>query len=463
MTRFFDTVARWGRSPAFKLMLIALLILLLLIPLAIVYGLINEREGRAAEVRGEVGRIWGPSQQITGPFVIVPYSVRVESTQGDKTLVQIVERRAVFTPDRLEVAGDVTAKSLRRSIFEVPVYSSKLKLTGRFEAPRVTEIVEDGANIRWGDAALVLGISGVSGLKNAAVLKIAGVEDVSFAPSLGLRSATVSGIHARLANAGPKLLPEAATQLSGFDFEINVVLNGSVSLSLAPVAKTTAVTLKSDWPHPSFDGAFLPDDRQVTDSGFSATWKIPHLARSVPEAWIDSEAGIERLTPHAFGVQMVSPVDFYSLVDRATKYGVLFLVLAFMAVFCTEFINGKPVHPVQYFFTGVALVFFYVLLLSLAEHIGFAGAYLLASLATGLMLAIYIGQVVRDARVGYIMLGVFLVTYLLLYIILQLEDYALLAGALLGFAAMTIVMFATLRVDWSGGSVKSRAGASGEA
>jgi len=439
-------------------MLIGLLILVLLIPLAIVYGLINEREVRAMEVRGEVGRIWGPPQQITGPFVIVPYSVRVESNQGDKVIVQIVERRAVFAPERLEVTGDVAAKSLRRSIFEVPVYSSKLKLAGRFEAPRVSEIAEDGANVRWRDAALVLGISGVSGLKDAAVLKIAGAKDVSFAPSLGLRTTNATGIHARLADAGPTVLADAATQLSGFDFDIDIAVNGSVSLSLAPVAKTTTVGLNSDWPHPSFNGAFLPDERQVTDAGFSARWSIPHLARSVPEAWIDSEAGIERLTPHSFGVQMISPVDFYALVDRATKYGVLFLVLAFMAVFCTELINGKPVHPVQYLFTGIALVFFYVLLLSLAEHIGFAAAYLVASLATGLMLAIYIGQVVRDKRVGYIMLGVFLVTYLLLYIILQLEDYALLAGALLGFAAMTIVMFATLRVDWSGGSAKSISG-----
>ena len=147
---------------------------------------------------------------------------------------------------------------------------------------------------------------------------------------------------------------------------------------------------------------------------------------------------------------MVAPVDSYSLVNRATKYGLMFLTLVFMAVFCLELITGNTVHPVQYLFTGIALVFFYVLLLSLAEHIGFKAAYLLAALANGSMLALYIGAVLRNRRMSLIMLGVLLVTYLLLYLILQLEDYALLAGALLGFTALTAVMFATLRIDWSG-------------
>jgi inner membrane protein len=150
---------------------------------------------------------------------------------------------------------------------------------------------------------------------------------------------------------------------------------------------------------------------------------------------------------------MISPVDFYSLVTRAVKYGIQFLALAFMAVFCLELVSDRRVHPVQYLFTGVALVFFYVLLLSLAEHVGFTTAYLAASIATGVMLAIYVGAAMGSVLKGLVMLAVFAATYAILYMILQLEDYALLAGAMLGFVALTIVMFVTLRVDWSGGAV----------
>jgi inner membrane protein len=450
MGNLFEAFARFIRSPAFKFGLIGFLILLLLIPLFMVNALVSERESRAREVRAEVGQTWGPEQRLNGPFLTVPYTVRTEIVQGDKRVEQIVERRALFTPEMLDVTGGTDAKTLRRSIFEVPVYAARMTLTGRFATPRITDVVADAVSVRWRDASLVLGLSGVSGLKDAAVLKIAGATEVPFSPSLGMPAGQSTGMHAKLAGAGGKVLPDLEKAPAAFDFSIDLVFNGSVSLMFAPAARETRVSLSSNWPHPSFSGAFLPDERQITATGFKANWKIPHLARSVPEAWSGAENGIERLLPHVFGVRMVAPVDFYSMVNRATKYGLMFLTLAFMAVFCLEFVAKTSVHPVQYLFTGIALIFFYVLLLSLAEHIGFKRAYLLASVATGGMLASYIGSVFKSQRLGLIMLGVFSVIYLLLYFILQLEDYALLAGALLGFAALTVVMFATLRVDWSG-------------
>ena len=172
-----DLLERMGRvlrSPAFKFLLILLLIVLLLIPLLLVYGLIWERESRAQGVRGEVGRLWGPEQRLLGPFLVVPYTVRIETVQGEKRIDQIQERRAVFTPETLEVAGRADAKTLRRSIFEVPVYAARLKLSGRFAAPRIADVAAEVVAVRWRDVAFVLGLSGVAGLKEAAVLKIAG-------------------------------------------------------------------------------------------------------------------------------------------------------------------------------------------------------------------------------------------------------------------------------------------------
>jgi inner membrane protein len=445
-----EAVQRALRSPAFKLFLIGFLILLLLVPLLLVDLLVGEREARARAVLAEVGQLWGPEQQILGPFLVVPYTVRLQTVQGDKRIEQVQERRAVFTPEALEVSGRAASKTLHRSIFEVPVYNARLTLSGRFAAPDMGEVAADVVSVRWRDAAFVLALSGVSGLKEAAVLKIAGAPDTPFAPSVGFYEGGLNGIHAKL---GGTVVPDPGRPPQAFAFTVDLAFNGSVSLSFAPVARETRVSFASDWPHPSFFGAFLPDDRRVTAAGFTAAWKVPHLARSVPEAWNLAEQGLQLLMPYAFGVRMVSPVDFYSLVTRAMKYSIQFLALAFMAVFCLELMSRRRVHPVQYLFTGLALIFFYVLLLSLAEHLGFATAYLAASLATGVMLAVYVGAAFSSALKGLIMLAIFAAIYAILYLILQLEDYALLAGAALGFVALTAVMFATLRVDWSGATL----------
>jgi len=445
-----EAAGRALRSPAFKFVLILFLVVVLLIPLALVYALIVERENRAASARREVGQVWGPEQRVLGPFLVVPYTVRIETVQGDKRFEQIQERRAVFTPEVLEVAGRAEAKTLRRSIFEVPVYAARLKLSGRFGAPRIADVAAEVAAVRWRDTTLVLGLTGLSGLKEAATLKVAGATDIPFAPSVGFPGTHLTGIHAKLVGAGASLLPDSDQPLQPFNFAVDLVFNGSVSLTVAPVARDTRVSLTSDWPHPSFSGAFLPDDRRVTATGFTASWKVPHLARSVPEAWGLADGGLERLQPHAFGVTMIDPVDFYSLVNRAAKYGIMFVAMAFMAVFCLELVSRRRVHPVQYLFTGIAMVFFYVLLLSLAEHLGFTRAYLSASIATGAMLGIYVGAALASRVRGLVMLVVFALTYAMLYLILQLEDYALLAGAILGFLTLASVMFVTLRVDWSG-------------
>lgn len=453
MNQVIEAIARILRSPAFRLALIGFMILLLMIPLFMVSALIAERSMRADRVRAEVAQAWGPEQTLNGPFLIVPYSVRFERQQDNKTVEVIEERRAVFTPDALAIAVQSQNKTLRRSIFDVPVYNATLKLTGRFAAPDIAAVAPNAIAVRWKDANVVLALSGVAGLKEASALKIPGATGVNFAPSLDLPGQVSNGIHARLAGAGPTVMPSQDAAPQAFDFEIGLTLNGSMALEFAPAARETRVSIASNWPHPGFSGAFLPDERSVSPAGFQAVWKIPHLARSVPESWSTNEARLERLTPYSFGVRLVSPVDFYAEINRAVKYAIMFLTLTFMSVFCLELVARKRVHAVQYIFTGIALVFFFVLLLSLAEHIGFTPAYTTAASATSLMLAAYIGAVFKDRRRGLMMLGILALSYLVLYFILQLEDYALLAGALVGFAALTAVMFATLRIDWSGRSL----------
>lgn len=417
-------------------------------PLVLVFGLVHEREGRARQVQGEVARVWGAAQQLSGPFLVVPYTVRVETVQGDKRIEQMQERRAVFLPEQLDVKAHAASKVLYRSIYEVAVYTARTTLEGRFLAPDIAEVASDVVDVRWNDAIFALGLTDVSGLKEAAVLRVNDQREMPFAPSLGIPTVNQTGIHVKLVAAGDQVLVASNQPPKAFAFKMELAFGGSTSLEVAPVARETRMTMTSDWPHPSFSGAFLPIERNVRADGFSATWRVPHLARSVPSAWSLATAGIDRFRPYQFGVQLYQPVDFYNLVSRAAKYAVLFLSLAFMAVFVLELVAGRPMHPVQYLFAGLAMVFFYVLLLSLAEHLGFGPAYFVAAAACGGMLATYVGMALQSRTRGLAMLAVFGALYALLFLILKLEDYALLAGALLGFTALTAVMFATLRVDF---------------
>lgn len=448
MSDVVRSAGRVARSPAFKFFLIAFLILLLLIPLLIVGALVSEREGRSREVMGDVARTWGGAQQLSGPYVVVPYSVRFETKDGDKIIQQTQERRAVFLPEELAVKGDGKSDVLHRSIFDVNVYTAKLAIDGSFAVPDMADVDPNAISVRWRDAMLVLALSDVAGLKEAASVTVNGQESLPFAPSVGLPGIYTSGIHAKLAGAPSVIEGEAPPK--AFRFHVDLLFSGSGSLMLSPTARETRVSLTSDWPHPSFTGAFLPVEREVKADGFSAEWRVPHLARSVPNAWTLSDGGLDRFQQHLFGVSFYQPVDFYDLVTRAVKYGILFLAVGFMGVFVLELLSEKRVHAVQYLFVGIAMVFFYVLLLSLAEHIGFSMAYVVASAATGGMLATYVAKALDNMRSGLLMAALFALLYGFLYLILQLEDYALLAGALLGFAALTAVMFATLKVDWSG-------------
>jgi inner membrane protein len=449
-------------SPAFKFFLICGLILVLTIPLLLVWGLVNERENRAEGVRASVANEWGRPQYIDGPLLVVPYTVKRIVSDGEKRVDEIVERRAVFLPKSLKISGKATTKLLHRSIYDVAVYTGLIDFEGTFQAPDLADVVANVETVRWRDAVLAVAISDVSGLKTAADLTIDGTEKLAFEPSIGVSSAQGGGIHVRLAPAtglfevpgGGSDAPVAG--IKGFNFKFSLTLNGSSELTFAPVAQATVVELTSDWRDPSFMGAFLPNDRVLNPAAFAARWHIPHLARSVPQSWSLAEQPLERMKSYAFGVRFVVPVDFYQLVTRAAKYAMMFLATAFMAVFLLEISSRRPVHPVQYLFVGLTMIFFYVLLLSLAEQIGFLRAYILAAAATGGLIATYVAKVQESIAKGAVMAGVLLLLYGLLYMILQLEDYALIAGAIAGFLMLAIVMFATLNVDWSGKTREKR-------
>ncbi len=450
-------------SPGFKFFLICALILILTIPLLLVWALIEERQQRAESVRGDVAREWGAAQSIIGPVLIVPYTVRRMTAQGEKQVEELVERHAVFMPQVLSVDGKAPTKVLHRSIYDVAVYTATLDFEGSFAAPDMSEVAADVQAVRWRDAILALAINDVSGLKSTVSALIDGATKLAFEPSIGIPDDRLNGIHVRLASDqdlfGAMAPAAQLTSMHGFTFKFALTLNGSSELTFAPVARETTVALSSDWPSPSFTGAFLPTDRALSKTTFSARWQVPHLARSVPQAWSLSDQTLARLSPYQFGVRFIVPVDFYQVVARAAKYALMLLATAFMAVFVLELRSARsvhrPVHPVQYMFVGLALVLFYVLLLSFAEQTGFLLAYLIAAGATVGLISLYVGRVQGSFLKGLIVALVLAVLYALLYLILQMEDYALLAGAIGAFVMLAALMFGTLRVNWSGEDARS--------
>jgi len=441
--------SRMARAPSFKFVLVGFLVLLISGLLAIVWYTLSDRQNRALQVQEEVAQDWGGEQRILGPYLIVPYSVRVKTGDASKVVEFEDERLAIFLPDHFKAAADINTEVRHRAIYDVTVYRSQVALEGDFPAADLKIVDPEASHVRWQDAFVALGIRDVSGLKNNVVLSSGG-RTIPFEPSIGVENplaAQMPGIHARL-NLPPS---EAANSSQAISYKIDLALNGSSSIKFAPVGRETAVSIKSNWPHPNFTG-FLPLDREINPKGFSASWQIPHLARSVPQAWREraQQPVLDRFSNTDLGVRLFVPIDFYSLVDRALKYGFMFIASAFGGVFVMELLSARRVHPIQYIFVGLAIVMFYILLLSLAEHLGFVLAYVAASVATGGMISIYVGKALHSLRRGVMMLGIFAILYTLLYLILQLEDYALLAGAIAGFVLLTATMFATLRVNWSG-------------
>lgn len=428
-----------------KLALVGLMLLLLLIPLGLLDSLVAERQARGQEVADEIARSSSGPQQVVGPLLLVEAQklterrrvvteggvMREETEQASETVHYLV------SPTQLAVDSRLRIERRGRSLFTVPLFHGALKLAGEFR--HETHALEDGSRLKPVRAWLVVGLGDNRGVQ-AMTLKVDG-RPVTAEP--GTRVAWLpEGLHAPV--------PLAALD-QPFTFDVALDLTGTQSLAWLPVGSETTVTASADWPHPGFEGRHLPQASKITDEGFSANWAVSRLSSRVQQviaACPPLGNDCAGLSDSGFGVRLVEPVDRYLMTDRAMKYALLFLALVFGAVFLVEALSSRPVHVVQYGLTGLALAMFYLLLLSLSEHIGFGPAYGLAAGACSALLGYYLAGVLGGLKQG---LGFGLglsALYGLLYALLRSEDYALLVGAGVLFAALATVMALTRRVDW---------------
>jgi inner membrane protein len=449
-------------STVLKMILIGVLLLVFLIPLQMIRALIEERNSTRLEAEGEVIAKWGGEQVIAGPVLVVPYLRRVEVEEGK--IEEYIER-ACFLPDTLGISGAVDTEKRNRGIFEVTVYSADLRVAGAFSEPDFSDWRIAGEDIFWEDAALVVELPDMRGLQERVTLQWDS-RSVPFSAGRGeiglfsgeIRAALEQGALMQQSGFAGAVSPDGEPGTThAFSFDLH--LQGGRSLRFVPLGGETRVRLSSTWPSPSFDGAFLPSERSVGEEGFDAEWAVWSLNRGYAQKWLGGLAESYAFLDSAFGVQLMIPVDTYIKSLRSVKYGILFVLLPFLVFFLFEVAGSRRIHPFQYLLVGLAVCLFYLLLVSVSEHLSFDWTYLLASAATTVLITIYSSAVLAAWRRAWIVSLVLASGYLFLYAALKSEDYALLIGSLGLFVILAGVMVLTRRIDWySMGVRKDRIG-----
>ena len=426
-----------SRSMGLKLFIVCALALAMTIPAFFVDDVVDERTHRATDVINEISSHSGGQQTFLGPTLAVPYTVPAQS-----------HGIYLVFPTQASTALKTRTEERRRSLFKVPVFQADLNFTASFDLTGVPAAAPPNAQLDWSHAEFIVGVTDARGALTDGTLTIGG-KTVTLAP------ATV----AENLSLGPDLTHQLKLTLFGaapadvqpnskFTATAAMRFSGAQRIAVLAYGKTTQLTMQGDWPNPSFDGGFLPVNRTVSPAGFTADWSVPFIARGV-RAEGDS-ARVSGLEATAFGVSFVEVADPYQSVTRSLKYILLFLGLIFLSYFVFEVTTGKRVHPAQYALVGVAQIIFYLLLLSLAERIGFDFGFLIAGSATVALLSLNAGWIFASRLQAVRACVVFTMLYTLIYMLLRLEDNALLVGAIASFLTVTAAMYLTRSIDWYG-------------
>lgn len=434
-----------ARRPGLKAVLVAFLVMLMSVPLFFIASIANERQDRAEEVRRDVGYEWGgAAQYLGGPFLIVPFDQAYETEVAEQVMVNYRRRHVVIVPEMLSIDADSVTQIRARGIYEVPVFTAQVNVDGTFPAVDLSMYVAAEDRVRWEDAYVAFSLTDARGIRRASPLDLAG-GSFGFEPGTRLDVLGQTGAHAPLGRRVDFSRPQP--------FSYNLAVNGSSRFRVLPTAQETSVTMASDWSSPGFQGAFLPLSPDVSNEGFTANWSVSNLARSFPEQFLaggHDQPGAASFSAMSFGVDFIVPLDFYQKVFRALRYAIIFIGFSFLAFFLIEIVLKTRLHAVQYLMMGAAQALFYLLLLSASEHIGFTPAYGLAAGATVTLITIYGGAIARSLLAGLSLLIAMGLIYVLLYFLLQVEDYALLFGSIAAFTALAVTMLLTRNINWYG-------------
>ncbi|MGY0611310.1 MULTISPECIES: cell envelope integrity protein CreD [unclassified Luteimonas] len=430
-----------------KILMVAAMTLAILVPLAMVGGVVEERQSRRAEAVASIAASFGGRQVVSGPVLVVPYTENVREQVADaagvmRTTLRRRTRHWTFFPETLVVDGELVPETRRRGLHEVRVYQWQGAVQARFDAS-VPDDGPEGAERSIGEPWLAFGIADVRGLRELPRMQFGG-RALPLAQGIGHEDGP--GVHARLP------APAAGARLA-FETRLDIELRGTESFAMMPLARDNDLRLRSSWPHPRFEGLSPVHDRD--GAGFRAQWKVASLATDAQRRYRRhaslGDAGPSlhwSPDPDAAGITLVDPVNAYLQAERATKYGVLFVLLTFVAFFMFELIRQQPIHPIQYGLVGLAIAIFFLLLVSLGEHIPFGFAYLSAAAACIGLIGFYLAAVLGGAMRGAGFAAMLALLYAALYGLLVSEDNALVLGAGLLFVVLAAIMVLTRRIDW---------------
>lgn len=436
------------RALFFKIMTIGVITLILLIPLSNIESTIHERERYQEQATKNIARSWTGKQTIYGVLLVAPYKEKryktVETSEhGVQRVIQkeyTVQRHKYFLPDELNISANLLTQERYRGIYSVPVYESAVSLKGQLTLPKHLGIDDPAHDIIWETPYLAIGVQDIRGISRLVNVAI-NTKDLQVHP--GPNTPIFSnGLHS--------FIKHTPTKDQNIDFDISFNVKGMQEISFIPTGKFTTVSLKSTWPHPSFIGHFLPKTRDINEQGFSAYWETSFFANTIEQhlRQCASTQICHEFNHNTFGVALHQPVNIYTQAKRSLKYALLFIGLTFVVFFLFEILKGLAIHPIQYGLVGISLALFYLLLISLSEHISFGLSYLIATIACVGMLSFYVSFVLRS-KTRAIIFGLSLTgLYGALHMLIRSQDYALLMGTILLFCILTFIMAITRHIDW---------------
>ena len=433
-----------------RMLTVGFLIIVLLIPLAYISDLINERKNRQKDVITEINNQWGKEVLINGPVLKVPYKVYTEKTVTDaktkRVYTETIEeiKEAYFYPELLNIQSSINPEEKKRGIYTTAVYNSSIALTGKFKKPDFSEIDITVEQILWNKARVIIQTSNLKGVYEAS-LKLNNI-NYPLSSKYNSQDITYQG-YVRLHNLESQVLKVSETEfINDLDFNIDFSIKGSEQIRFVPIGKETEARITSNWKDANFFGEFLPyNEDKITETGFDAKWKILDFNRGFAQQYFGY---LPDLREFAFGVNFMIPVDQYQQSERSVKYGFLVIALTFLVFFMIQTLSNIPIHPFQYLMIGLALTMFYTLLISISEHSNFFKAYLIAGVSVVALISLYSKSILKTIKFPIFIALSLSALYTFIYVIIQLENYALLVGSIGLFLILATIMYVSRKIDW---------------
>ena len=436
-----------------RMLMVGFLVIILLIPLSFINSLISERAYRQTDVVNEINEKWGNNVLVYGPILKIPYKTYSEiKTYNEKTKTYFKETKtrinhAYIFPETLKTDVDVKSKTLNRGNFESAVFTTKMSFSGHYIPTDLTAKGIKNEDIIWNKASVIIKTSNLKGIKSDMLFKLKD-ETYSFQTNFNENSQNQNDYLDVLETNFIKA--EDISKNDDVTFSIAMSFNGSKQIEIIPIGKTTTMNMVSNWADPSFMGNYLPNDetKDISQNGFKADWKVLHINRAFSQQHLNK---IPNLNQFAFGTKFMVMVDEYQKSERSAKYGFLVIGLTFLIFFLIQTLSKIDIHPFQYLMIGIALTMFYTLLVSISEHSNFLKAYLVAGTSVIALITLYSKSILKTFKFP-LFIGLSLTAlYTFIYVIIQLENYALLVGSIGLFLILAIVMFVSRKIDWNNG------------